>query len=207
MVGVLALAGLIFASPALAVEDVLDALRADPLFVSADSVVVPDSDRVAAAIADSAVPTFVAVLPQERVDLEQSGIDGVMLTLLDRLDEPSAVLVVVSDEGQLQAGEGAESSLGVSALLDQVLAERIDEPFGPDTLTDALVDLVEQVSEQAGPPVVEQSGRSATIGIAALVGLVAIGGGGALYLRGQRRLRDQVPTGEHDGGLGWQAGT
>lgn len=200
------LAGLLLASPALAVEGLLAGLRADPLYISEESLVAPDHDEVGAALAGSGVPTFVAVLPQERVDREQSGIDGVMLALLDGLDEPSAVVVVVSDQGQLQAGEGTASGLGVATMLDDVLAERINEPFSPETLTEALVDLVGRVSA-AAPASADTSARPATLGAAVLVGLLALGGGGWLYLRAQRRLRDVVPAGEHDGGLGWQAGT
>ena len=172
-------------------DDVLAGLRQDPLFVSPTSSITPDRAVVRDALARTRVPLYVAVVAQEQVDATELGIDGLMLALVDRLADPRAVVLVVSDEGELQAGEGGSSGVDAAAALDRVLTQRLDQPFGSATLTGAIVDLAALVGPRE-VRVVEGSTRR-TVGLVGLVTVVAIGGGGLLYARSQRRLRAGAP--------------
>ena len=196
-----ALAALVLlAGPASATTDqVLTALRADPLYVAADSTLRPDEAAVRAALGRTPVPTYVAVVPQAEVDAGELGIDGLMLQLVDGLGDPRAVVVVVSDGGELQAGEGGQSGVDASGVLDRVLAERLDEPLTPQTLTEALVELAGSIDTQAQPAGTDRR----TVGLVGLVATVALGAG-LLYARSQRRLRAQAPlTDDEPRPAGW----
>lgn len=171
------------------VEPVLDALREDPVYVSPDSTLTVDEERVREALRRTAVPTYVAVVPQAAVDGVELGIDGYVLQLVDGLEDPRAVVVVVTDGEELQAFEGGESGVDVEAVLDRVLQERIDEPFGPESMTGALVDVAALVDEQAP----ERRSTRRTVGVVGLLATVVLGGGGLLYARSQRRLRAEAP--------------
>lgn len=183
------------ATPASAeVEEVLAGLREDRLYVSPASSITPDRAVVREALSTTRVPTYVAVVPQEDVEAVELGIDGLMLQLVEGLGDPEAVVLVVSDEGELQAGEGGASGVDAAGVLDRVLAERIDQPFGAATLTGALVDIAGLVGRQAEPEPLQEAGSTRrAVGLAGLVATVAIGGGGLLYARAQRRVRASAP--------------
>jgi len=172
-------------------DDVLAGLRQDPLFVSPTSSITPDRAVVRDALGRTRVPLYVAVVAQEEVDATELGIDGLMLALVDMLADPRAVVLVVSDEGELQAGEGGSSGVDAAAVLDQVLTQRLDQPFGAATLTGAIVDLAALVGSREVPVLAGSTRR--TVGLVGLVTVVAIGGGGLLYARSQRRLRAGAP--------------
>lgn len=175
------------------VDEVLAGLREDPLHVSPRSSITPDRAVVREALGRTPVPTYVAVVAQEDVNTLELGIDSLMLGVVEGLGDPRAVVLVVSDEGELQAGEGGTSGVDATGILDRVLAERLDEPFGAATLTGALVDVARLVGEQV-PATAEPPGSTRrTVGLVGLVATVAIGGGGLLYARGQRRLRASAP--------------
>ncbi len=192
--------------------EVLAGLREDPLHVSPASSITPDRAVVRAALARTPVPTYVAVVAGDQLDPE-AGIDGLALELVEGLADPRAVVVVVGDDGQLQALGGQAAGVDAAATLDRVIDARLDLPFGPATLTDALVELTSLVGEQAaaGPgrvaepdPAGGPASTARTVGLVGLVATVAIGGGGLLYARAQRRLRAQAPwTDEAATGRGW----
>lgn len=174
------------------VSRVLAALRGDPLYVAPQVAVAPDAALVRRALAGSRVPTYVVVLRQREVDSAELGIDGLMLQIVEGLADPRAVLLVVSDGGELQAGDGGRTGVDASAVLDAVIAERLEEPFGAGPLTGAVVDVVTRIGQRRTDAVTPSSPRR-TIGLVGLVAVAALGGGGLLYRRGQRRLAAQAP--------------
>ena len=197
------------ASPAAAtVDEVVAGLREDPLYVSQESSVTPDQAAVREALADVRVPTYVVVVPQEDADAEDLGIDGLTLRVLEALQDPEAVVVVITDGQELQAADGGRAGVNASAALDAVLAARLDQPFGPATLTGALVDFAELVDEGDDAAATPGGGSTRrTVGLVGLVAVAALGGGGWLYARAQRRVlaeapltRDDLTPAEH----GWQ---
>lgn len=189
LVAVVLLAGPAVASPQS--DEVLAGLRTDRLYVAPDSAITPDAAAVREALAGTGVPTYVAVLAQADVDSAELGIDGLMLEVVEGLADAEAVVYLVSDQGELQAGEGGASGVDAAGILDRVLDARLDKPFDGPNLTAALVDIAAQVDAQADP---QQPGSTRrTVGLAGLVATVAIGGGGLLWSRSQRRLRAQAP--------------
>ena len=174
------------------VGQVLAALRVDPLYVAPRVAVAPDPVLVRRALAASPVRTYVVVLPQGVVDAAELGIDGLMLQLVEGLADPRGVLLVVSDGGELQVGDGGSTGVDASAVLDQVIAERLEQSFEPGPLTAAIVDVITRVGSQ-GTGAVTTGGTRRTVGLVGLVAVAALGGGGLLYRRGQRRLAAQAP--------------
>ena len=206
----LLLLGLLLAPPALAVDAgrVAAQLADDPLLVDPRSAVRVDDAAVREALEGTPVPTYVVVLPQEEVDADENGIDGILLEVVEALDDPRAVVVVVSDGGELQAGEGGASGVDASALLDRIVQERSDQEFDGTALTGALLafaDAVSRGADEGAERGLSGSGRR-TVGVAGLVAL-AVAAGGWLWLRSQRRVRREAPltdaeTSDTQGG-GW----
>lgn len=181
------------------VEALVGRLQEDPVQVDPRSEIRIDDGAVRSAIEDLPVPTYVLVLPQAEVDREEGGVDGVVLRVVDALDDPRAVLVVVTDAGELQAGEGGSSGVAASALLDGIVQSRSDQEFNGQTLTRALLafaEAVEREGQDGGERGVTSAGPRA-LGLAALVG-VAVLAGGLLWARSQRRVREQAPRPEGD---------
>lgn len=199
---------LLTATPGLATaaDDLVAELTDDPLYVSPASALSPDQDAVRKALRDVRVPTYAVVVSQAAADAEELGIDGLMLRIVEGLQDPEAVVVVVTDGEQLQAGDGGSAGVNASAVLDQVLASRLDEPFTPETLTGALVDFAAFVDEggaqedgaAAGSAPVEPSTDRRTLGLVGLVAVAALGGGGWLYARTQRRVLAAAPLTRED---------
>ncbi len=182
---------LLAAHPAAAdVEQVVAGLREQRLFISPQSAVRPDAGAVLAALDAAAVPTYVAVVTQTDVDAEELGVDGLLLQIVEQLAEPGAVVLLVTDGQELQARDGGRSGTDSSAVLERVLAARLDEPFTPANLTAAIVDFIEQVDQQARSAPAGRDTTLRTIGLTGLVVVAALGGGGWLYGRAQRRLPD-----------------
>jgi hypothetical protein len=131
------------------------------------------------------------------VDSDESGIDGVLLRVVEALQDPRAVVVVVTDAGELQAGEGGSSGVQASALLDRIVQARSEQAFNGVALTEALVEFAAGVaggSEEGAERGVSGVDRQA-VGVA---GLIAVGivGGGLLWLRTQRQVRRDAPLSE-----------
>lgn len=182
---------LLAAHPAAAdVEQVVAGLREQRLFISPQSAVRPDAGAVLAALDAAAVPTYVAVVTQTDVDAEELGVDGLLLQIVEQLAEPGAVVLLVTDGQELQARDGGRSGADSSAVLERVLAARLDQPFTPANLTAAIVDFVEQVDQQARSAPAGRDTTLRTIGLTGLVVVAALGGGGWLYGRAHRRLLD-----------------
>lgn len=193
------------ATPAAAVDadELADQLAADPVLVHEDSTVEPDAEALRDALRELPVPTYVVVLPQPVVDEEDSGIDGVLLRVVDAMDDPRAVVVVVTDGGELQAGEGGSSGVAASAELDRIVQERSDQEFDGQALTAALLDFaarVEQQGQEGGERGIASSPRQA-IGVAGLLAVVLVGGG-LLWARSQGKARRQAPLTDAGGDQG-----
>ena len=196
----------VLAAPAAAVEveQLAQQLDKDPVLVHEDSEVVPDVDRLREELRETPVPTYVVVLPQGQVDEQESGIDGVLLRVVEALDDPRAVVVVVTDGGELQAGEGGASGVDASAELDRIVQERADQDFDEQALTEALVEFAQVVQREAG----EGGRRGITgsprraVGVAGVVAVVLLAAG-LLWARSQRRARQQAPLTDLQDDRGW----
>lgn len=196
----------VLAGPAAAfdVVGVAERLREDPVLVDEGSAVVPDEDRLREELADTPVPTYVVVLPQAEVDAQDDGIDGVLLRVVEALDDPRAVVVVVTDGAETQAGEGGASGVDASAALDRIVQDRADQDFDSASLTEALVAFVEVVRSEGDEGArrgITGSPRRA-IGVAGIVA-VALLAAGLLWARSQRRVRRQAPLTDLQEDRGW----
>lgn len=185
--------------------DVLaERLREDPVLVDPRSGIRIDEAAVLAAVEAAPVPMYVLLLPQRDVDGDENGIDGVLLRVVEALRDPRAVVVVVTDAGELQAGEGGSSGVEASALLDRILLSRSEQAFDGTALTAALVEFAAAVaggSEEGAERGVGGVDRQA-IGAAGLIA-VAIVGGALLWFRSQRRVRRESPLTEDVISSGW----
>lgn len=191
------------ASPAQAsVEQVVAGLARSPLYVAPTSAVRPDEQVVRAALERAAVPVYIAVVPQSDAEL---GIDGLLQRIDEQLARPGAVVLVVTDGQELQAGGGQGSGVRPVEALDRVLAARLNEPFTADALTGALVDFADQVGRDASGAPAERGLTRRTVGIVGLVAVAALTAGW-LYVRAQRRILSPEPlnaTGRPEDESGW----
>ncbi len=178
-------------------------LGEDPVLVDPRSGIRIDEEAVRKSFESLPVPTYVLIVPQRDVDEEDSGIDGVLLRVVEALRDPRAVVVVVTDAGELQAGEGGASGVAASALLDAIVQARSEQAFSGQALTDALVEFADGVeggSEEGAERGVDVLDRQ-TIGVAGLMG-VALVAAGMLWMRSQRRVRRQAPLTDAEPGSG-----
>lgn len=201
-----ALTSLAGPAAALDTDALAERLADDPVLVDPRSAIRIDEDAVLTAFERAPVPTYVVVLPQRDVDLDESGIDGVLLRVVDALEDPRAVVVVVTDAGELQAGEGGASGVEASALLDRIVQARSEsQAFNGIALTQALVEFARGVAGEGD----EGAERGVTgvdrqaVGVAGLIA-VAVVAGGLLWLRTQRQVRRDAPlTDAEAGSSGW----
>lgn len=186
----LALALVLGAAPAAAVsvDRIVLGLRADPLFVSPASQIAPDRMLATSSLRASTTPVYAVVVSETEVAAEEFGIDGITLRLVEALAGPDAVVLVVTDEGGLQAGGGELTGQTPTVALEQVIATRLDEPFTTETLTDAITDFVVEVGKAS--PVEPVAGAASTtrrtIGLVGLVAVAVLGVGSLLYSRWRR---------------------
>ena len=189
--------------PVVDLEQVAEQLEQDPLLVDVRSAIQIDAAAVRAALEELPVPTYVVVLPQDAVDAGENGIDGVLLQVVEAVDDPRAVVVVVTDGGELQAGEGGASGVDASALLDGIVQQRSEQEFTGRALTAALLEFAEAVERNADEGAergLDGAGRRA-VGLAGLVA-VAVIGGGLLWWRSQRQVRRDAPLSDAETGSG-----
>lgn len=184
-------------------DAVAEQLAEDPVLVDPRAGIRIDADAVREAFTALPVPTYVLIVPQRDVDEDETGIDGVLLRLVESLRDPRAVVVVVTDAGELQAGEGGSSGVEASALLDRIVQARSEQAFSGAALTEALLEFADGVaggSEEGAERGVDALDRQ-TVGVA---GLVAVGvvAAGMLFLRSQRQARRQAPLTDADTGRG-----
>ncbi len=174
------------------VNEIVAGLGAEPLYVAPASAVRPAAGVVRAALDEAAVPVYIAVVPQAEADAEELGIDGLLLRITDQLARPDAVVLVVTDGQELQAGGGQSSGVRPVEALDRVLAARLEEPFTAQTLTGALVEFTQQVDAGAPLSTAERGLTRRTVGLAGLVAVAALAAGW-LYVRAQRRALSPEP--------------
>jgi hypothetical protein len=186
-------------------DSLAERLGEDPVLVDPRSGIRIDEDAVRDAFEALAVPTYVVIVPQRDVDEEETGIDGVLLRVVEALDDPRAVVVVVTDAGELQAGEGGASGVQASALLDRIVQARSEQAFSGQALTEALLEFavgVDGGSDEGAERGVDLLDPQ-TVGVAGLVG-VAVVAAGMLWMRSQRQVRRQAPlTDAEPGGGSW----
>jgi len=173
------------ATPASAAEfeQILERVRADRLYVSPDSTVSPDRGIVRSALAAAADPTYVAVVSQAEADAQEMGIDGLTLRLVEGLDDPEVMVLVITDGELLQAAGGAGTGTAAVQALDRIIATRLDQPFGPETLTAAIQDFAGYEPE----PEPEPASTRRTVGVVGLVIVLALAVGAWLQDRARRR--------------------
>ena len=187
---------LLLAGPAWAVDadEVAERLGEDPVLVDPRAGIRIDEPAVRTAFEELPIPTYVLIVPQRDVDEADSGIDGVLLRVVEALDDPRAVVVVITDQGELQAGEGGASGVPASALLDAIVQARAEQAFSGQALTAALLEFAEGVagrSDEGAERGVDGLDRQ-TIGVAGLV-VVAVVAGGMLWARSQRKVTRESP--------------
>ena len=173
---------------------IAEQLQEDPILVEPRAAIRVDNDALRAAFEELAVPAYLVVLPQRDVDQAESGIDGVLLQLVEALEDPRAVVVVVTDKGELQAGEGGASGVDASALLDRVVLARGEQAFSGQALTEALLEFTGDVdggSEEGAERGLAGLDRQ-TVGVAGLM-VVALVAGGMLWMRSQRKVSRESP--------------
>lgn len=199
-------AALLLGGPAWAVdaEAVAERLADNPVLVDPRSGIRIDDEAVREAFEQLPVPTYALIVPQGDVDDADSGIDGVLLRVVEALDDPRAVVVVVTDAGELQAGEGGASGVQASALLDSIVQARSEQAFSGQALTAALLEFADGVavgSEEGAERGIDGLDRQ-TVGVAGLT-VVAVLAGGMLWVRSQRKVRQESPRTDaeaHSGG-------
>lgn len=195
----LALALVLGATPAAAVsvDQVVLGLRADPLFVSPASHIVPDRMLATSSLRASRTPVYAVVVSETEVAAEEFGIDGITLRIVEALAGPDAVVLVVTDEGGLQSGGGEFTGQTPTVALEQVIATRLDEPFTTETLTDAITDFVVEVGKASPvePVPVATSTTRRTIGLVGLGAVAVLGVGSLLH---SRRRRGRLPLEDDD---------
>ena len=185
-------------------DAVAEQLREDPVLVDPRSAIRLDEESVLEAVEAAPVTTYVLVLPQRLVDGDESGIDGVTLRVVEALQDPRAVVVVVTDAGELQAGEGGSSGVPASALLDRIVQARSEQAFNGVALSEALVEFARGVAgegDEGAERGVDGLDRQ-TVGVAGLVA-VAVLAGGWLWLRSQRQVQREAPLTDDVISSGW----
>jgi hypothetical protein len=167
------------------VADVADALLSDGLYVDPQADLDVDEQRVRAALADSSVQVYIAVLPEEAgraIDLNEE--------IGNALGDDNAVLLVVTDEPNAYADQGSGADArGVFS------GEAWQQARAQSGVTDRLVTFVQVVDQQAGGGsgggVPGQDGAAASGGLSPLVLallVLGVGGGGVfLYARTRRQ--------------------
>jgi hypothetical protein len=205
LAALLAAATLLLGGPAAAVDAdaVAQQLAADPVLVDPRSAIRIDEDAVRDAFEELAVPTYLVIVPQRDVDDDESGIDGVLLRVVEALRDPRAVVVVVTDTGELQAGEGGASGVQASALLDRIVQARSEQTFNGEALTQALLEFAGGVArdEDEGAERGVSGLDRQTVGVAGLMA-VAVVTGGWLWFRSQRQVRREAPLSDVEAGRG-----
>ena len=187
------------------VEEVVAGLARSPLYLAPTSAVRPDEQVVRAALERATVPVYIALVPQSEADAEELGIDGLLLRIDEQLARPGAVVLVVTDGQELQAGGGKGSGVRPVEALDRVLAARLNEPFTAETLTGALVDFADQVGGDAPGAPADRGLTRRTVGLVGLVAVAALTAGW-LYVRAQRRILSPEPlnaTSRSEDESGW----
>lgn len=185
LVGVAAPAG------AVSVEDTVTGLRRDPLYVSPASAINPDRSLASASLRASATPVYAVVVAEAEMATEELGIDGFTLRVVEGLADPDVVVLVVTDEGGLQAGGGARTGRTPALALERVISSRLDERFTTETLTGAITDFVREaaVAPAAEPISTAPSTTRRTAGLLGLLAVLVLGLGLAGWVwAGSRRV-------------------
>ncbi|MCU1693910.1 MAG: hypothetical protein JWM64_3001 [Frankiales bacterium] len=178
------------------VADVVASLRADPVYVDADSSDVDlDRDQVRAQIARSnAVSVYVAVLPPAAASA-LGGESRLNTAIGSRLGARAVLFTLVGDS--LTGGAGNQTGFGAGQ------ADAIAKGASTGDVTSRLVRVVEQVQSvvaQQGVPASPSSdgysgGGSGGGGggtVLAVLALLGIGGGGLYYARSRKRASRQM---------------
>ena len=189
---------LLLAGPALAdttPRDVAQALRGDPVFVESDAEHAKDvdADKVRAQIQGSSNPLFVAVLPQRAADKLGSA-RNVAIRIAELTPRTSVLVALVGDE--LVAVAGPDTPFGAGEAQDRVKGI---SGGATDRLVEAVRSLQSVSGGNGGSGATERAGGDTSGGGGSsafwpVVGVLALGGGGA-YLYTKRRRASRVQEG------------
>ena len=190
-------APLLLAAPAFAdttPADVASALRSDPVFVEPDAEHAKDvdADKVRSQVQSSSHQVFVAVLPQRAADKLGSA-RTVAIRVAELTPRSSVLVAFVGDE--LVAVAGPDTPFGQGEAQDLVSA-------ASGSATDRLVEAVSAV-QSVGSDSVGGGGNGSGNGggdtsgggsgaLFPIIGLLAVGGGGAYVLSKRRRAKREM---------------
>jgi hypothetical protein len=205
LLSLLALLGLLLLAPAASaqttttgVDQIVEELRSDPVYVDPDAQVPIDSDAVRDAIGGAALPVYVAVVP-ERVADDAGGISSLVTQIGSDLPDPGRSVVLVIHEQRdrspfFRADNGQNAGSGVDAgqAIKEVLAgvPRGAEPTEP-VVTGIVTDFVDRIDDQAAGRGATSGGSAAPAGLLPLLALGGLGGGAYLLVRGRKRKRQE----------------
>jgi len=167
-----------------AVDDIVDELRQDQVFLAPDAQVPLDEPDVGAAVRSSEVTVYVAGVSQATAD--RAGSRAALTDDIGRaLQDPSAVVLVITDAPDVWAAEATalrERGVDAGAALEQV---NVRGDFDEQNVTGLVRDFVDVLGEQlaAGGGGGSAGGTSLT----PLLLLGAVGGGGYLLVRSRRQ--------------------
>jgi hypothetical protein len=170
--------------------DVAQALRSDPVFVEADAEHAGDVDaaKVRSQIRASSHPIFVAVLPKRAADNLGSA-QTVALRIAQLMPRSSVLVALVGDE--LVAVAGPDTPFGRGEAQDRISGV---SGGATDRLVEAVRDL-QSVGGADGASGTNAGGDTSSGGSSAfwpVVGLLALGGGGAYLLSKRRRAKREM---------------
>ena len=184
---------LLVAAPAHAtgIDDVVDALRSDPVYVDAKATADVDADKVRAQLRTSSRRIFVAVLPLAAADAN-GGPQPLVLKIAKKLPTPAVTVGLVGEDLVAVSSPGTGLEAGEAQAL-------VSNASGGTT--DRLVEAVRNLQEvqvngsgagqgaAGGSGDTSEGGHTGSI-LLGLLGIGALGGGGLLYARKRRRERD-----------------
>lgn len=196
LLALLAVPGTALASGDTGVDDVVGALRSDPVYLDPDATADVDADRVRAQIARSQLAVYVAVLPDAAAKA-LGGKTELNVAIGSRLGAQAVLFSVTGDE--FTGGAGGATSLGRGRA--DAIARGVQ---GSGSVTDALVQAVSQaqsVAQQQAPPTGSSSGygagqQSGSAGgggtVLGVLALIALGGGGLYWARSRTRRNQSM---------------
>lgn len=189
------LALLLLAAPASAqatltsLDEVVDELRQDQVFVDPDAAVPLDEGDARSIVARSSVQVYVAALPAAAS--ARAGGDAALVDAIgEALADDSAVVLLITDDPSVYADNSAAlGARGVNAGVAVRSVERGD--FDEAGLRDFLQQFVQNIDAQAAGGTVGSGGSrpGGGTGLLPVVALGALGFGAYAVVRGRRRSR------------------
>jgi len=171
-----------------AVDDIVDELRQDQVFLAPDAQVPLDQTDVRAAVRSSEVKVYVAGVSQASAD--RAGSTAALVDDIGRgLQDSTAVVLVITDAPDVWADQATalrERGVDAGAALEQV---NVRGDFDEQNVTGLVRDFVDVLDEQVAGGGATGTGGSSSGGtsLTPLLLLGAVGGGGYLLVRSRRQ--------------------